>query len=324
VLAITGLAVAVAGVRAHAQPAGSRGSPRESPAASKIAIADQLFAEGKALFDSNLLQACGKFDESLRYNPAAIGTLLNVALCDEKLGRVASAVAKFSEARDRAAEQGLREHVRAAEEHIAKLQPSVPHLTIVLSERVPDTTILLDDHVVQPGALDNLPVDPGERIIVVSAPARLPYRRKLLIGRAEHQRVEIPVLANSVIVTSSRRFLGQVFTGGGGVVTVVGVGLGLYANHLYQQQFGHQESGDGKCNDMNVCEAEGQANTRRARTLGNFGTAVGVAGIVIAGVGAYLWLSSPRESAGDQGERQITLVPQLGTDGLGIAAAGRF
>jgi hypothetical protein len=315
--------VALAGA-AHAQPAGSRETPTTSPAASKFAIADQLFAEGKALFDSNLLQACGKFDESLRYNAAAIGTLLNVALCDEKLGRVASAVARFSEARDRAAEQGLGEHVRAAEEHIAKLSPSVPHLTIILAERIPDTTILLDDQVVRPGALDNLPVDPGERIIVVSAPGRLPYRTKLLIGRADHQDVEIPVLADSVVVTSSRRFIGRVATGVGGAVTIAGLGLGLYASHLYDQQFGHETPGDGRCDAMKRCEADGQAKTQRARTLGNVGTAVGVAGVAIASIGVYLWLSSPHESAGDPGDKRITLVPQLGTDGLGLTAAGRF
>src|SRR5512143_4337650 len=110
-LALAALVVASLGTSAHAEPTPD---PR-------IEKADRLFAEGKALLGSNLLQACEKFDESLRENPAAIGTLLNVALCDEKLGRVASAVAKFSEARDRAKEQGLAEHVRAAEEHIAKL-----------------------------------------------------------------------------------------------------------------------------------------------------------------------------------------------------------
>jgi len=40
--------------------------------------------------------------------------LLNVALCDEKLGRFASASAKFAEARDRAKEQGMDVHRKAA------------------------------------------------------------------------------------------------------------------------------------------------------------------------------------------------------------------
>ena len=65
-VAIATLVVVGAGGRAAAQPA-----PLADP---KIQKADELFAEGKALLDSNLLQACAKFDESLRYNGAAIGT----------------------------------------------------------------------------------------------------------------------------------------------------------------------------------------------------------------------------------------------------------
>jgi leucyl-tRNA synthetase len=127
----------------------------------RIQRADALFAEGKALFDSNILQACDKFKESLHENPAAIGTLLNVALCDEKLGRVASAVKRFSEARARAREQGLTEHIRAAEEHIRALEPSVPHLAITLSERLPETRVVIDDAIIAPDALASVAVDPG-------------------------------------------------------------------------------------------------------------------------------------------------------------------
>jgi hypothetical protein len=301
------------GPSASADPAPPAGT-------SKIAIADQLFAEGKALLGSNLLQACGKFDESLRYNPAAIGTLLNVALCDEKLGRVASAVAKFSEARDRAVEQGLREHVRAAEEHIASLRPSVPHLTIVLAQPVPDTKVLIDDRVIAPDELAGVPVDPGERIIVVSAPDRLPYRTKLVISRAERRDVAIPVLAASVVVESSRRSIGQILTGGGAAAAVAGLSLGIYARGLYNDQFGHQAPGDGKCDDTGQCEPAGQSKTQRARSFGNFGTVLGITGVAVASVGVYLWLTAPSESAGEH----LTWLPQLGSDRLGIAAAGRF
>src|SRR5262249_28132096 len=111
--ALTAALIGAAG-RAHGDP--------------RIDKAHQLFAEGRALMASNLTGACDKFVEPLQYTPAAIGTLLNVALCDEKLGKIASALARFTDARDRAKEQNLPEHVRAAEDHIASLTPSVPHL----------------------------------------------------------------------------------------------------------------------------------------------------------------------------------------------------
>jgi len=301
------------GARAHAGPA-------PDP---KIEKADRLFAEGKALLGSNLLQACAKFDESLHENPAAIGTMLNVALCDEKLGRVASAVAMFSEARDRAKEQGLPEHVRAAEDHIAKLEPGVPHVAIKLTEHLPETRILVDDTIIAPDAIGNVAVDPGERVIVVSAPARLPYRTKLVIGTAEHREVVIPALARSVTVTSSRSRIGQITAIAGGAALGTGIGIGFYARDLRQKQFD-----SGHCTSDPVrgdrCDADGQPQTERARTLGNVGTVIGVTGFVVAGVGAYLWFRSPRSTPHDTSDKKVVVVPQVSADGLGVVAAGRF
>jgi hypothetical protein len=299
-------------------PARALADPAPDP---KIEKADQLFAEGKALMESNLLQACAKFDESLHENPAAIGTLLNVALCDEKLGRVASAVAKFSEARTRAKEQGLPEHIRAAEDHIATLTPKVPHLTIKLAETLPETKILIDDTIIAPGAIANVAVDPGARVIVVSAPARLPYRTKLVIATAEHREIAIPVLAKSVIVKSSRLRIGQIATIVGGAGIGTGVGLGLYARHLYRKQFDSMACTPAEPDDL--CTPEGQTQTERARTFGNVGTVVSAAGILVAGVGAYLWFRSPKSTSNDT-NKKVAVVPEIRPDGLGVAAVGQF
>jgi hypothetical protein len=309
-LAIVALVVIARSTGAHAD-----GTPTPAP---KVEKADQLFAEGKALMASNLLQACDKFDQSLRENPAALGTLLNVALCDEKLGRVASAVAKFSEARDRAKEQGLVEHERAAEEHIAALEPAVPHLSIELRQPLPETKVLIDDRVVALHQLADVAVDPGERIIVVSAPARLPYRAKLVVVRAERRTVVIPALARSVTVTSSRRRIGQIVTIAGIAGIGAGLGIGVYADRLYDKQFD-----DGLCERLpqgDFCNTVGQSRTARAESLGNVGTVVGITGAAIAVVGAYLWIRSPSSSSSEA----VTVVPQLDADSLGIAALGRF
>jgi tetratricopeptide (TPR) repeat protein len=290
----------------------------------KVDRADELFAEGKALLESNLLQACAKFDESLRYNPAAIGTLLNVALCDEKLGRLASAVAKFSEARDRAQEQGLTQHVLAAEQHITTLEPDVPHLTIRLTESLPDTKVLVDNRLVLLDALTSIAMDPGERVIVVSAPDRLPYRNQLIIGKAEHKEIIIPALARSVTIRSSQRRIGQLLTLTGSAALGTGIGLGLYARNLYHKQFGHTDPGDGLCTTDAVCEPTGQKQTQRARTLGNVATAIGGAGIVVAAIGAYLWYRAPQSTAHDTSDKKVAVVPDLSLTRFGITALGRF
>jgi len=321
-LALVSLVLAATAGSPYAGPGGAtprpdaRAAPRTDP---RIDQADLLFAEGKALLGSNLLQACAKFDESLRINPAAIGTLMNVALCDEKLGRIASAVARFSAARDRAKEQGLAEHLKVAEQHIAALAPYVPHLTIKLVEVLPDTKVSIDDTLVSLAQLGDVAIDPGERVIVVSAPARLSFHAKLVVGRDEHRELVVPALSRSVTVHSSRRRIGQLVTIAGAAVLGSGIGIGLYARHVYHQQV----DPGGPCHD-GLCTADGQTETERARTLGNFGTAVGAAGAAATLVGLYLWYRSPASTQSDAREPGVAIVPQLGADGAGVAAIGRF
>lgn len=318
-LALAALAIVVGGSgRASAEP------QADKPAL-KVDKADQLFAEGKALLESNLLQACDKFRESLSYNPAALGTLLNVALCNEKLGLFATAVARFTEARDRAKEQGLREHQRAAEEHLAALEASVPHLSIRLTEPLLDTKLLVDDTVVPPAARDNFPVDPGERTIVVSAPDRLPYRLRFVIGKGEHRTLVIPALARSVTITSSRYRIGQIITAAGGLATGTGIGIGIYARHQYHKALDKALNNQPaplctKRSDGLFCDPITKSALDNARNWGLGGTVVGAAGVAIAAAGVYLWITAPRESA----DKKLAIVPELTGDGLGIAAIARF
>lgn len=304
-LALAAILAAGAG-RAHADP--------------EVEKADQLFAEGKALMSSNLVQACEKFELSLQYNSAAIGTLLNVALCNEKLGKIATAVARFAEARSRAQEQGLREHLRAADEHLTALQPLVPHLAIQLSEPLPDTAVLVDGHTVAVDHLQDIPIDPGERVVVVSALGRLPYRVQFVIAKAEHKTLVVPRLARSVTVTSSQRRIGQITAITGGAAFVTSIGLALYGLRLHNQQFDQ-----GHCmtrNGHDLCDAVGQPASERARTFGNVATYLGAAGLVAAGVGGYLWYRSPRSTpAADQ---KLAIVPAVTGDSVGVAALGRF
>jgi hypothetical protein len=301
-------------------PKAEKPDPKAEKPDPNVEIADQLFNEGRALFPYNLREACLKFDKSLHYNPAAIGTLLNVALCDEKLGRFASAVARFTEARDRAREGDLPEHLRAAEEHLTALEPQVPHLAIRLTQKLPETKVLVDDRVYALAALGDIPIDPGEHVVVVSAPDRLPHRATLVIAPAERKAIVIPALARSVTVTSSWRRIGQIGTVTGGAAFGTSIGLSLYGLHLHNLQF------HGHCthmpNGIDGCDTTGQSNNTRARTYGNVATVVGGLGLAVGAAGAVLWYLAPRSF--QRADASPRVVLDVTGDHLGVVAVGRF
>jgi len=298
------LVVAVLGARAHAD--------------SKIEEADKLFAEGLALRDTNLKQSCEKFQASFEKNPQAIGTLMNVALCDEKFGKIASAVAKFSEAADRAREGNLPEYLEEADKHIKALTPDLAKVTVKFLTKAPSgTKVLVGEQVIAMSLIEankEIPVDPGELVIVVSAPGRLAYETKMMIGKKEVKSIEVPELKEGVTVKSSRRTIGLITTISGGATIATAVVLGLVARSRYKS-----DDAIGACTD-GVCPAEAQTKVENARQLGTVGTVVGAIGLAATGVGLYLWLTAPKES----NEPKLTVLPTVGPDTAGLAAVGRF
>ena len=283
-----------------------------------IVKADKLFDEGRALMKIDLHAACEKFEESLKFNSQAIGTLMNVALCDEKLGRTASAVAKFSEARDRAKEGNMDVHLKAAEERLAELRPRVPHIKIVFAvPPLPETRIVIDEKVVAMADITDIAIDPGEHQLVVSAPNHLPYQTTVRIAESERRDVTVPALANAIRV-GSRRTVGKIVTISGGVFIASGVILGFLANNRYEDQF---DGSMPNCDKVTrLCNGNGQTETERARTLGVVGSVVGGVGVAAAAVGLYLWIRSPKESRC----KRVTLLPHLTPGETGVVAVGRF
>lgn len=299
--------------------------PRLAAAEDNVAKADALFAEGIKLRDSNLELACAKFGESLQLNPQAIGTLLNVALCDEKLGRIASSLRRFEEARQRAIELRFPEHRKAAEEKIAALTPEVPHLAFKFAKQPPpQTKVVVDDHVVAASDLDDLRVDPGEHVVTVSAPGRITFQTLITIAQRQRLDVEVPALAKPV--TSSRPMLGKIVLAGGGAMLVTGAVLGYVAHLRYEDQFTDTSGSPCKelMNQPPQCTPEGFSAVGRARTLGNVGTILSVVGIAAIAAGSYLWFFAPKSGGAGAAERKLAVTPQLSPGGGGVVVFGRF
>jgi hypothetical protein len=180
-----------------ATPAGAQSGPATSPGAQTQAqnLAEQLFVTGKLFMqEKEYDRACPKFEESFRLDPTATGTLLNLALCYEAVGRYASAWSRFREVVARS--RGKREdRVKLAEEHavVAQRQRSMLTLKVDPAASVTGFVLRLDGEAIMSAAWGTeIPVDPGPRVVEAEAPGKVPWRTTVDVGPLRDRRV-VPV-----------------------------------------------------------------------------------------------------------------------------------
>jgi len=116
-----------------------------------------------------------------------------------------------------------------------------------------------------------------------------------------------------------RRTVAKFVTFSGLAIVAAGVGLGVYANHEYDEQF---SGNDPNCTTIpqsgeGVCNPAGYSRVARARLYGTTGTIVAGVGVVAAATGLVLWLTAPSD-------REPVVVPTVTSDGGGVAFTGRF
>lgn len=154
---------------------GQQGEPSRDGAA---ALA--LFDEGrKLLADGDVAGACVKFQESHRMNPLP-GTLLNLANCHEKLGKLSTAWGEYREALTLARVDNRADRIQFAEVRLAAIEPRLPMLVIQLGPElagIEGLQVLRDGVVLGTASMGvRLPVDPGAHVVEARAPGRAPFR----------------------------------------------------------------------------------------------------------------------------------------------------
>jgi hypothetical protein len=160
------------------------------------AIAESLFRQGKDLMkQGDYGKACPKLAESQRLDPAS-GTMLAVALCHEKEGKLATAWAEYFEADALARQDGRTARSEAAQKRAAALEPQLAKLEIVVDEatgKVPGLQIRLDGVVLQSAVWSTaMPVDPGEHSVEVTATHKQPWQTTVAFTEpAQHQQIAI-------------------------------------------------------------------------------------------------------------------------------------
>ena len=162
--------LAVAGALAASLVVGALGA---QPRPADAALAEALFRQGRDLFaKEQYAEACAKFAESSRLEPK-LGTLLNLAVCHERLGKVATAWAEYNAAATLAGREGQRERQSFAKKQVALLEKKLPRVVIAVTSPPQGLSVSLDEETLPGGVLGTpFPVDPGPHRVLAKAPGK--------------------------------------------------------------------------------------------------------------------------------------------------------
>ncbi len=309
------------------------------------ALAESLFREGRKLMEAdNPAAACPKFEASNREDPSA-GTMLNLAMCYEKLGKTASAWAQYKETVVKAKAQGRDAHAAKAREAAEKLEGKLSKLTIEAPAVRPQGYVIRRGDVeLSSGAFGlAVAVDPGTHVIEASAPGYVTYRTEVTVGaNADTKSILVPDLERDPSAAAKppdsssssaasgdvradtsggdNKMLGYVLTGAGGVVLATGLTMGFLA----QKQASDAEDDPALCPNKQ-CTPKGREEIDGAETKALISTiGVGV-GAVALGAGIYFLVTSSSDSAAAQKKATATrFVPMLSPHGGGLGVSGAF
>jgi hypothetical protein len=284
------------------------------------AAAEALFRQGREAADAgDHATACEKFKESNRLDPA-VGTVFNIADCEEKLGRLATAWQLFQEVAQRLPAGDERQGI--ARGRARALEPRLPKLAVRLGPAVPAGMLVQRDGVeLGAASLETaLPVDPGPHQVSAGAPGYQTRVFDVVLREGESKTLDVepgpkqsggPLVDVSAdqVPSSSQRTVGYVLGG----VGLAALAVGTVAGVLVLEK---KSTVDDNCDATKRCNQQGFDAAESGRTLGVVTTTGLVVGALGVGIGAYLILSSPKErgpqtalvTSGEPNGARVTLV----------------
>lgn len=124
--------------------------------------ADKLFDDGRAQVRAgNFDEACKLFNRSIELDRSSPGTMLNLGLCNEKLGHLATALRWYRKAESYAQRNSKPAVEREAHGRVVELAPKVPALHIDTHGLSGEVIVTIDGTTIPPDELEQFAVDPG-------------------------------------------------------------------------------------------------------------------------------------------------------------------
>jgi len=300
--------------------------------------ADEAFQHGRDLLKAgNYAEACAAFERSQQLDPS-LGTQFNIAQCDEKIGKLATALELY---RDLAQRDTNARRKAASASLAAKLEPRVPRLQLQIEPKPPGLVVTINGTpctaACDPRA--SRPVDFGRYAIVATAPGYQKRTTEVAVA-AEAKVIVVPIqleraaagtvggtapdVAPPVVATTREsaaaparshrhKALGFTLVGAG----VAGIGGGVVFGLLARSKWNEARDVCGGTQSCPDASSAARANelSSVARRRGNLSTAMFVGGGLLAATGVVLWFTGR--------EHHLQLGAQVAA-GPVLVARGRF
>lgn len=297
------------------------------PSPDQAVEAKRLWEEGRKLAaDGKYGAACDDFTKSYALDPG-IGTELNLADCQEHLGKTALAWHLFDDAAKRETDPDRQKFARGrADALTGKLATAVVKL--------PDASTVglvlkVGGQLVPPAAEVKTLVDPGPVQVELDVPGEPPKTRAQTAKAGETVTFDFavapvvepphPVEVSPPLETHavekrkhSRVVLAAELGAGGGALFLASGAIALVAKSRYDSVVGAGKP----CNQQAQC-TDGTAYTKAndAVHLANAATVVGVVGLAAIIAGGVVYVTAPKE---------FVVAPAASSQGGGITLSGTF
>lgn len=290
--------------------------------AGDAAVAEQLFSDGLAAMKAERWQAaCEAFAGSNDADPSP-GTQINLGVCHEKQKLYATALTWFDAAARLAEEQGRDDRARLARSEHARVAPKVHYVNVTASSPVAGATITRDGKRLPATAMlgRDTPLDPGKHTFTLEARGKKPITQELVVPDAPGKSAvafpameDAPVGASGegavgggdytpVVVNdgSSQRTVGIV-VGGTGVLGLLAAG-GLQLLALDQDSKAAERRKESQDPSRSAEDSQRLANSARSHQDAAgldqlLAIVTGAGGVVLVGVGAFLYFTAPSGKA---------------------------
>jgi hypothetical protein len=303
-----------------------------APAETDRTLAQSLFEDGRRLMtEGDYEAACPKLEESQRLD-ASGGTVLNLALCREQQGQLATASRLFKQALSSAQRDNRPDRAQAAESHLAALEGKVPWIKLKVAAARPDQEVLVDGVLVrEPAWGTKMSLDPGKHEVTARAPGMRDWAQTLDLAVGVGMSVEVPALhpgdqagdAGGPPPSEAE----QTASGGSSTLGWVLGGVGLAAIGVGSvfgvQALSKQNKAEGECPTHATCSKDGEEYMKQANTAAWISNISIGTGLVAVGVGTYLLLTSgsaPPKAA----RRVLPLRVDVASDRASVAFQGAF